>query len=388
MAWTRYIQYGGVQVTATLFNKNPPLVWSTPVAVPSYNLGFDPIPSTIFGKRLKPVDYIWQPTNYLRSRYNLRHNQTIVKYSGTNIVTTYGWTSGYFGPDNVTSAPPASISYDPMNELIGKLRTEVTNFATMLGEYKETASMFEDVAGKILKSYRLARKGNITDAVKALGRIVPSKKSKRPSLSSSWLQWHFGIETLLSDLAGSVKELQGRIEKPMVMKRACMRKDVLVDYLQLVGTAANGRFRRRKTQRTKILSCIVEVDPSLLRDLSDHGLTNPPALFWELTSMSWAFDYLIGVGDYLTALDMPCYLSRSVCWETNILKSHGILSGTGKWGLSNSYTVIQGLPASFVYRETSRTIRVLGAVMPQWNPSLSTPRIASLLSVLRQRTSK
>lgn len=299
----------------------------------------------------------------------------------------YGRTTNFVFDSNSLPFEIGTTPSDPMNTALNELRDEVTNFGTMLGEYKATAKLFEDVGGKLLKAYRLAKRGNVTDAVKALGTIVPKAgKRDRPSLSGSWLQYHFGVETLLDDLHTSVMELRGEIERKTGFVRV-MKK--LKTHSQDVewGFNANYPDRCRETESwvTRRVTIVALVDMSELKQASDHGLTSVPSLVWELTTMSWAFDYVLNVGEYLSALDVPTFLVKSKAWETVRRQQIGSFYGRNDWDLAKS-KVIFGEPTGFVQRSSSRSVRDVAAVRPQWNPKLTNTRAANLLSVLRQFT--
>ena len=117
--------------------------------------------------------------------------------------------------------------------------------------------------------------------------------------------------------------------------------------------------------------------------VSDHGLLNPLSIAWELTTLSWAVDYFIGIGEWLQALDMPYYSRRTTCVQIDqVVHMNAKLIPSS---FQKGYSAVAPPHMYITCRHYKRSLRLLGAVRPQWNPSLSTPRIASLTALIRQK---
>jgi hypothetical protein len=300
-----------------------------------------------------------------------------------------------------------------MNPLLGKINGDLANLANMLGEYKQTSKMFSDAAGRfrrsvnyLRRSLRQAKKARIGPAIRsaraalsALGAAAegaakaafPPNRVGRPSLSNAWLQWHFGVDTLMKDVYSLAKELQEEVVSlpPNTVKR----------YSKVSRRAISDSSFYYNPQKTRVvqvstayyerkLIAYVQVNNDFLKKVSDHGLTNPAGLIWELTHFSFVVDWFIGVGEWLVALNVTAVLDRSICYETvrkfslqryQLLPSDFLLGGTV---LESENCAVRSR-----YKETARSIRALTAARPRWKPNASVVRVATALALLKQMKS-
>lgn len=361
-------------------------------------------------KRPPAKDLIWSPTALEKTRTTVSAQPFVHHYRTQNFrsgsdVDYYTTSARFYASHDPTFS---YIDRDPMNKLINKLRAEVTNFGTMLGEYKQTSSMFQDLGKQLLKSMVRASHRDIKGALRELDPTLLKRAKKKATFredrrldylgdqgrrwskkaANGWLLYHFGIECLVRDMASSARELRERLMpkdshpiirssvKEKITRRVAPRRTYGDPYADGVSVTYDELV-------TKRLVCHVEINSDEIRSLSDHGLLNPLSIAWELTTLSWAVDYFIGIGEWLQALDMPYYIRRSVCVQMDqvVHMNAKLIPSTWKPGCSASAP-----PAMYITcRHYKRSLRTLGAVRPQWNPSLSTPRIASLTALIRQK---
>lgn len=204
------------------------------------------------------------------------------------------------------------------SELLNKIKGQKVNLAQMLVEHKQTAQLFVDVAGRVLRAGRALAAGRPYGVLTAL---VGSDKSRWPAnwkemvreprknIANSTLAWNFGISPLLSDLDGSIAELVEAYQtKPLYQKFVVKRvftDEAYKTWTNLSGSQtyynATGRSSAQKHIR---VVCYVEFDKdTLVRDASRLGFMNVPYLLWEAVPYSWAVDYVLNIGQFLSNLD-------------------------------------------------------------------------------------
>lgn len=282
---------------------------------------------------------------------NFRDGNVIEKWSGTfsSDINAFGSpmammrpTCGF--PMNTGSEIPFQGSqYPPAASLDLKSQAEVKalldlddksgkldfDLGVFFGERKETAEMFRDGAVGLLQLVRALKRG---DAATALDKILHTfrakglksrevRKWKRSvrhgakdvkklydAFSNTVLLWNLGISPLMRDLDA----LKERI--------------VTGDLLAKCQVKAQGRAYRvvNKRERVKIgyndgvevgtdvsetsgytVTLIAVPHQTVLADLSRLGLTNLPALAWELTPASFVVDYFYAFGPWLQSLKIP-----------------------------------------------------------------------------------
>lgn len=336
-------------------------------------------------------DLIWNGTS-------IKRESTRTKWGVAEIMTpawTYGWkyftkvhdsTRGWWpleGPAIVASEP-----IDPMNRLIGKFRAEVPNIANMLGEYRETADMFAHAGRQVLQSLWLARHGHIVAACEAIGiALAPLKRNGKKSVSNAYLQWHFGVSTMLGDLHQALLELQNEtlnarplITRQQVRQRVEENKTIEYPFGNFGGVISRNAISRWD----KILIGYVEWNSNEVRLAADHGITNPVATAWELLWSSYIVDWIIDVGSWLTALDFPLLVERSICYEINRSFDVSTFKADSRCYGGNDVIILLNERTDRVERKFERTIRELKPRLPQWQPHASTTRALVTLALARQ----
>lgn len=379
----------------------------------STRMTFSPEPPALnASKRKKPAekDLIWNGTSYAKTRHVYRYSQ--LQYRKKSMV--YPWYRIWDSSQILIGAPQPYYPpepYDPMNPLLGKINGDLANLANSLGEYKQTAKMFSDAASRFRRSVgyakraaKQAKRGNPGDAIRslrsglaALGSSAagaakaafPPNASGRSSISNAWLQWHFGVETLMKDVHSVCEELQdeANILPPFTVKRYSKRsrRDIEGATLPYNGNPSRTRWLSVSSRYTRTLIAYVEIDNRYLKLASDHGLTNPAGLVWELTTLSFVVDWFIGIGEWLTALNVPLTLGRNICYETVRKQSiQRVWFDPQDFLNSGSFLESETCSVSSRHKETTRNIRSLTAARPRWKPKASATRVATALALLRQ----
>lgn len=377
---------------------------------------------TVWRPRPADKDLLFSPTGYerkdVRKHYRPYTRTTYKHYAGTDKTSRTRYTASSFvcpylpviEPDPDFRVP----NVDLMNDLLSEARAEAVNYANSLGEFKQTSGMFQSTVDRayrgLVQFAKSPRQAALTVAVgsledswrkirRRLRRKYPLTRGKRAigkftgSASDYWLLYHFGVETLIRDVNDSVLELQNseRARRPALTHVSVTQKNHGQEVYEVgLGDPGGRRTRRTESYSARIrLTLAAETDSPLAAWISDHGLVNPLSLTWELTTLSWAADYFIGIGKFLEAMDAPLYWSRSACWETRVssVMYHDVYTGNGST-LTDSERPVYSATATQTARFASRQVRAPHAVPPQWNPKISTIRGVTLAALFNQLVRK
>lgn len=369
---------------------------------PSIRFESLPVSPPMRRKKPAPGDLIWDSEDYAKSEFRELYSVYLRRTNlgpGTALLESCSSSDLFgFNSPRYPAAPP-----NQLNKAINKLRTDVVNLGTLLGEYRQTQRLFSRTVGKLKSAYALASRGWVTAAVAELRDLAApevGKRSKqrraknkwhgsamtatsggRNSASNAWLQYHLGIEQLAKDLNKALDELQGRIEHPLPVVKA--RVSAVTTRVG-TETLSNGRFLNVDAYHKMVWVVYAQIDNAQLQSMSDHGLTSLPSLVWELTPRSYMVDHFIKIGEWLSAIDFVGKVTRSVVYTTS--KKRCLMFGTvaGDAGLGTNVQIQSPPTYRFYGRETSRTRGVLAPTGPRYNPSPSAIQILTDLASLRQ----
>lgn len=283
--------------------------------------------------------------------------------------------------------------------LLSKIKSQSVNLAQALSEYKQTASLFEDVGMRVLRGVRAALRHNPRGVLTAL---VGSDKSKWPknwkqitneptrNLANSTLAWNFGIRPLLSDLDGSLLEMVSAYQTKPLTARYSVKgtfqnstKQTRIGYNGLTRGTYNvdSEWFKQVTVRTV---CYVEFSKHpWIRDVSRLGFTNVPYLLWEHIPYSWAIDYVTNVGQYLSNLDALVGVKRLGVHTSTVTTDTISAVFTGK-----SNVPVSGRADRSVRNSARSFGTTITNPAPRWDPQLSFGRVLNLLSVSRNQFRK
>lgn len=201
--------------------------------------------------------------------------------------------------------------YPARNAAVGKALKRVkdskVNLGVALAEARSTATMLSNTVRRMTNIVNDFRRGN---PKKVWRDIVNGYK-----IPGSWLEIQYGWSPLLSDILGSAQALAeaqsvGRRFKLTVSGTG--RDQIVAPAGPIVQDWPSG-FELvspsgwELTTSTKVVLCY-ELPSSMLPALSTLGLTNPAELIWEKLPYSFALDWVLPVGDWLSTLDAGAYL--------------------------------------------------------------------------------
>lgn len=258
-------------------------------------------------RRIKPRD-LWGNGTSLGYTYQ-REQNPLVKFSRT---TDY-W-NGYFeiraSEVNGYLVPIASEAWSMnnnlSNRLLKKIKDQNLNLAVSLAEFRSTANTVGDLArsirGVLLQpkmrlGLRLARKLSRYSDPRWDQKLKRLRKQREKDAVNSYLAYTYGLKPIMSDITGSLNQLNKHLESPDYQYKTVKDKRTITDsYSSAYGTSSS-------TLTTEVqIKCRYKVDTGV-KALSEVGITNPALALYELIPYSFVFDWIIPVGDYLSQLD-------------------------------------------------------------------------------------
>lgn len=198
-----------------------------------------------------------------------------------------------------------------------KLKEQKVNLGVMAGEARKTADHLGSSILNLGNAAMAVRKGRFKEAARRLGIDRPRKAPGK------WLEWRYGWIPTLSDIKNSAEALAQSHTNPVGWQH-CV-KGVVREPWGRQGYNGSGAYRVMRMESGHTGAFVrfdVVPDNTFLSTLTSLGLTNPAEIAWELLPLSFVLDWLLPIGDWLSALDaMHGYDFRS---GSNTLRSEGV----------------------------------------------------------------
>jgi hypothetical protein len=281
---------------------------------------------------------------------------------GSYLATYQDWESSQFATVG-SVGPPATPDWQTALRL--QIKDQKVNLANALAEMRQTQGMFVQNAAAIADAFRNLKRGNVPGAFRALG--LPPRQL-RGTIANRWLEMRYGWIPLLSDLHGSVEELQTAFNRPWFRKirvRKVAERRIRSDGMPLYNGTKTYSDNQYKTV-VKVVAYVRGNPPTSTR----LGFTNPLTVAWELTPYSFVVDWFIPIGNWLNAMDAD--VGTTSCYGTVTTKDTVIgTSSLGAYAYMRTYgrSVFSGVPE---------------LPLPRYEPSLGVTRVANALALLSQ----
>jgi hypothetical protein len=284
--------------------------------------GSDYVRSKPHGKWIQPTNYSMTAVTNIEPRGSFRYYQPlggnkwrlqsgsngVISNSVSNNSTLWSWMVGELDPNLSSLFPPALID-QARAKAWSSLKTSNVNLGQAWAERGQTASLVSGNLLRIVKSVRRLRRNPavLRDIAKGANKIVKD-------LPTWWIEVVFGWQPLLSDIFGSINELESRhSDNTGYSVTAVGKAKRLAKYMgdvDLYGDSHDPHYAQYCTVDAEMLhgvKCRIDAAPSndALIKASQLGLVNPLSLAWELTPWSFALDWALPLGQYFDSLDAP-----------------------------------------------------------------------------------
>jgi len=241
-------------------------------------------------------------TNEKRRSYPPYRRDHISGKSVPLVGSSYGYSPPHSEFFNAFGSPNISpnLVKEAETKCLAKFQTAQLNIGSAIAEARETveslASTVELLIHIIIDAYskrwdRLASRFN-----SALG---PTHGVN--TLASAWLAYQFGIQPLVNDAQGAMKAWNDQIlSKDFVLHCSATASDnSLPFWLPSSNWKWNSMDGHCKRSARVILWASIE--DTRLATYGKYGL-NPITMLWEALGFSWLIDYVLSVGNFLSAI--------------------------------------------------------------------------------------
>lgn len=197
------------------------------------------------------------------------------------------------------SVPPNPWTDNDDIKLIDNLRTRIVgtdfNPSVFLAEGDKAIAMIFDIATRVGKAVRFARKGNFRAASRAVFNGTGAPINDRKVLASNWLELQFGILPLLDDAYHAAQYLAHQVESTPALRFSATRQ------IRGPGPVPAGSDLEFSDSfyyvRKHITAKLTAVDYAQL-----SGLTDPRAAMWEVLPFSFVLDWFLPIQPFLQSL--------------------------------------------------------------------------------------
>lgn len=273
-------------------------------------------------------------------------------------------------------------------QCLAQIKDQKINLAMTFAFAKQTISMIDARASKILEVHRAVKAKNIP----RLRRLLKIKATTGPQL---YLEFLFGWSQLFDDMIGGAKALDadGRVKNEFIYGRARSTSEYVISETRApnAGWSApailNADGSSVVEQRMVL---IARVRHALMSDQARLGLLNPAELIWDIIPWSWAINTLIGIGSWLSSLDAMAGLdpmggSYTVHKRTSyIVTPNPNPNGVFNWRENPFVVSFSMIPGHFSETRMDRTVVSDFSTSIEWKNPIKGPAVvtAAVLSAL------
>lgn len=282
-------------------------------------------------------------------------------------------------------------------KVLAKLHSSEFDLGTNLGELKETLQMLRSPLKSVRDFLVKSRQTKFETPLQYLRRLSDVS-------SSTWLEYRYGIRPLISTVSDAMEAIEEGFRKLYLNKRYRRKSRLLMPDS---GGTTYSTFQFASFTGTTIRSVVTEEFyvakvyfeyiriPSMEERLG-IDLASLPGIAWELTTLSFVWDWFLGVGNWIDALRasvdrkiLGVCVSHKVVQTIDIKFLPGTIFVTGQptWRPPDNYS-----NKSFVFKTEFMERRLLsssGISLPAVNPfDLDIQRLVDSLSLIWQRMPK
>lgn len=184
-------------------------------------------------------------------------------------------------------------------KLASKIREHEFHAGIAVAEGRKTIALVLDTTRKLALSFRAARRGDYSAAVRHLGAEPRSKKFSSKDLSARVLEIQYGWRPLLSDVKAAAEAFAFHTQsEPKTTIRQGLKYEAPLmgdQYMSFWGFDENKRmvYAQIIAELTQPLSAVRRL-----------GLEDPLSVAWEVMPWSFVFDWFIPIGKYLESLNV------------------------------------------------------------------------------------
>lgn len=298
-------------------------------------------------------------------------------------ITGSNWHGGVLTPGYLDPEASCRALIDPYLESILVQRAAASidgrshDMLTSIAELNKARSMFSNLAHKIwnLRVLFFRSVGSNTG------------REKLEYLYSQWLEGRYGWRTLLYDLQ-SLNSFVNRVHSKKLVDRLMSEKGELQDTFHAESTGVE-TFYTGSTMTRTVVTNITHVLNG--RVAADYNLAlasiNPIKTAWELIPYSFVFDWVINVGDAISAASLlalnigkTCsagHLFTYTCQRDGVIEPVGTLPGGWSLAISGGYTSVEH--AVLKLRSPQEI-----SIMPKYQLRIGAMKVIDLIALIQR----
>lgn len=170
-----------------------------------------------------------------------------------------------------------------------KLGDQKAQFGASLAEAKKTYNMIASRSLDLLAALRALKRGHRP-------KLNPWGDSRR--LADGYLEFRYGWKPLMQDIHAGYELFREQLKPALIVKGS----STVPDHATIDGGGLNATYNTvGSAHRWHTCQVWGTLDCSLMRSLTQAGLTNPLSLGWEIVPYSFVVDWFMPVGAILEA---------------------------------------------------------------------------------------
>lgn len=189
---------------------------------------------------------------------------------------------------------------------LNKLKDQKVNLAVALAERAETAELLVNTLAGLTKAANSLRRGDMRGVAKGLGLRKVPKGPRGEKFFDKWLEYQYGWDPLLQDVYGAVSALHQADQddpKRYTVTVSARVKDSNESRRTVTSSGGWKTYSEYKTLEGAFVRLDYYLENPFLASLSALGITNPALVVWERVPSSFMIDWVIPIGNYLSAFD-------------------------------------------------------------------------------------
>lgn len=239
-----------------------------------------------------------------------------------------------------------------INQALSRFKDGGSNIPLIFAEGGQTMSMINSRLKTIAKFALWAKFGK--NFRKYTGRKLPKDRTEN-QIQNLWLELQWGWKPAMQDLYGLLSAYCGNLAWAEV-RAIGISKEVLDGVENLNPYSYYGTYYYRNGShpgvsfthhQKKQYRCVIKgiLKNAIAAQAAALGFSNPASLVWELIPYSCVIDYLLPIGEFVSALDATngydfkegC-MSHTTIWEFDCTVDHliGTQDMTSNWTLTES----------------------------------------------------
>lgn len=245
------------------------------------------------------------------------HGHMIQYWPGTNL-RRYAYT-GHFesvqvpSPFRLGSGIVASIDRQARTKVRLKLKDQKTNIGNVIAERDQTMRLVADTATRLGKALSALKRMDYVGAASALGISSTSSRARKryhrsyrndqsKAVANGWLELQYGWLPLLGEVHGAAQKLGQTLHDYYLDRQVAIQK-YSEERSRSYRESGYDYTIRETIEYTVKYVVYYSIDLKSSHTFASVGLTNPLSIAWEMTPWSFAVDWVLPVGNWLSSLD-------------------------------------------------------------------------------------